>query len=139
MDIGTMFKISGSALGAEKRRLEVIAENLAGANTTRTAKGGPYRRQDVVFKTFKDHLGQARDNNAPDMVKATVQPDTRPFQMVFKPGHPDANEEGYVQMPNVNTMEEMTNMISATRSYEANVKAIQATKAMIRGALQIGQ
>jgi len=139
MDIGTLFQLSGSALGAEKRRLETIAQNLAGADVTRTADGTPYRRQDVVFKTFSAHLKEAGDKSAPKLVSAEVTEDPRPLRRVYQPGHPDADAEGYVEMPNVNTMEEMMNMISASRSYEANVRAIRATKDMVRNALRIGE
>jgi len=139
MDIGTLFQLSGSALGAEKKRLETIAENLAGAEVTHTADGTPYRRKDVVFKTFSAHLKDAADKNAPKLVTAEVAEDPRPFRSVYMPGHPDADADGYVKMPNVNVMEEMMNMISASRSYEANVKAIGATKDMIRNTLRIGE
>ena len=139
MDISTMFRISGSALGAQKQRLETIGQNLAGADVTRTAEGGPYRRQDVVFKTFSDALSKAQGGGGPKLVQASIQPDQRPFKEVYQPGHPDANPQGYVQMPNVNVMEEMVNMISASRSYEANVKVIGATKNMAAKALEIGQ
>ena len=139
MDISTMFRMSGAALGAQKHRLEVIGENLAGANVTRTANGTPYQRQEVVFKTFSDALSQAKGADAPKLVSASTELDQRPFKEVYQPGHPDANDQGYVSMPNVNTMEEMVNMISATRSYEANVKVITATKHMANKALEIGQ
>jgi flagellar basal-body rod protein FlgC len=139
MDVGTLFQISGSALGAEKKRLETIAENLAGAEVTRTADGTPYRRKDVVFKTFSAHLQDAADKSAPKLVEAQVTEDPRPFRSVYQPGHPDADANGYVRMPNVNVMEEMMNMISASRSYEANVKAIGATKDMVRNTLRIGE
>ncbi|MBI5136135.1 MAG: flagellar basal body rod protein FlgC [Nitrospirae bacterium] len=139
MDIATMLRISGSALGAQKRRLEVIAENLAGAEVTRTADGTPYRRQDVAFRSFSDQLAKAQGQDAPRLVAATTQADPRPFRNVYQPGHPDADAGGYVQMPNVNVMEEMANMISATRSYEANAKVVDATKQMTKQAMQIGQ
>ncbi len=139
MDIGTLLQISGSALGAQKRRLEVVAENLAGAEVTHTADGGPYRRKDVVFKTFHDHLNDARGERAPDLVKAEVALDPRPLPLVHDPGHPDADADGNVRMPNVNVTEEMMNMISASRSYEANVKAVGAAKQMARAALRIGE
>ncbi len=142
MDFSTMFRVSGSALGAQKQRLEVIAQNLAGANVTRTEDGGPYRRKDVVLKSFSEHLSQAQGagkSGGARMVKAEVVEDNGPFKNVYNPGHPDANAEGYVQMPNVNVMEEMASMISATRSYEANVKVIAATKGMIKQAMEIGR
>ena len=139
MDIGSMFQVSGSALGAEKRRLEAIAQNLAGAEVTRTADGTPYRRKEVVFKTFDAHLKDAAGKNAPPLVQAEESLDPRPFRTVHMPGHPDADADGNVQMPNVNVMEEMMNMISASRSYEANVKAVGAAKQMARAALRIGE
>jgi len=139
MDISTMFRVSGSALGAQKQRLEAIGQNLAGADVTRTDDGGPYRRKEVTFKTFSDVLNQAQGASAPKLVEASTSPDNRPFKEVYQPGHPDANPEGYVKMPNVNVMEEMVNMISATRSYEANTKVIGATKNMAAKALEIGQ
>jgi flagellar basal-body rod protein FlgC len=137
MDISGLFQLSGSALGAQKKRLEVIAENLAGAEVTRTADGTPYRRKDVVFKTFQDHLNAAK--GGPEMVEAQVTQDPRPFNRVHMPDHPDADADGYVDMPNVNVMEEMMNMISASRSYEANVRVLGATKDMVRNALRIGE
>lgn len=139
MDIGSLFQISGSALGAQKKRLEAVAENMAGAEVTRTEDGTPYRRKDVVFKTFHDHLRDASGQRAPDLVKAEVAEDPRPFNRVYDPDHPDADDEGYVRMPNVNVMEEMLNMISASRSYEANVRVVGATKDMARNALRIGE
>jgi len=139
MDIGTLLQISGSALGAQKKRLEVVAENLAGAEVTHTADGTPYRRKDVVFKTFRAHLDAAKGTDAPKLVRAEVAADPRPLPRVHNPGHPDADKDGYVTMPNVSVMEEMMNMISASRSYEANVKAVGATKQMARNALRIGE
>jgi len=136
MDIGTLLQISGAALGAQKKRLEVVAENLAGADVTHTADGTPYRRKDVVFKTFRDHLDAAR---GPDLVKAEVALDPRPLPLVHDPGNPDADKDGNVRMPNVNVAEEMMNMINASRSYEANVKAIGAAKQMAHAALRIGE
>jgi flagellar basal-body rod protein FlgC len=139
MDIGTLLQISGAALGAQKKRLEVVAENLANADVTRTADGTPYRRKDVVFKSFRDHLDAARGGQNPDLVRAEVALDPRPLPLVHDPGNPDADKDGNVRMPNVNVTEEMMNMISASRSYEANVKAIGAAKQMARAALRIGE
>ncbi len=139
MNMSTLFRISGSALDAQQQRLESISRNLAGANVTRTDKGGPYRREDVVFKSFSDHLSKAQGKDGSMLVSASVQSDPRPFKNVYQPEHPDADENGYVKMPNVNVMEEMANMISATRSYEANVKVIGAAKGMVRQAMEIGR
>jgi len=139
MDIGTLFRISGSALGAQRQRLQTVAENLAGAEVTNTGNGQPYQRQDTVFESFSDQLSKAQGGGKVNLVKAHSQADDRPCMNVYKPGHPDADDNGYVKMPNVNTMEEMSNMISASRSYEANVKVIESTKTMAARALAIGR
>ncbi|NIM06549.1 MAG: flagellar basal body rod protein FlgC [Armatimonadetes bacterium] len=125
--------ISASGLSAQRRRLDIIANNIANAETTRTAKGGPYRRQQVVF-TANDARGAVKGVNV-----TQVTEDPRPPKIVYRPGHPDADEKGFVAMPNVNVMEEMVDMVSATRSYEANVAAINAAKKMIRKALEISR
>ncbi|MHB9130789.1 MAG: flagellar basal body rod protein FlgC [Armatimonadota bacterium] len=122
--------ISATGLAAQRRRLDLIAENLANAETTRTPEGGPYKRQVAVFTANGESGGVT--------VSEVVQ-DTRPSRNVYQPGHPDANAEGYVQMPNVNGIEEMVDLVSATRSYEANVTALNASKAMTRKALEIGR
>jgi len=122
--------ISASGLSAQRRRLEVIARNLANAETTRTPEGGPYRRQMVVFTEALDQAG---------VQVAEVVDDPTPGKQIYEPGHPDANPQGYVTMPNVSVMTEMVDMIGATRSYEANVTALNATKSMIRKALELGR
>lgn len=132
-------------MAAERVRMNTISSNMANINTTRTPEGGPYRRKDAVFtampdqKNFGDILGA--DPRADfDRVQVTdIVYDKKAPLMKYEPGHPDANEEGYVAYPNVNLMEEMTNMIQAQRSYEANVQAIQATKDMALSALEIGR
>ena len=136
---------SSSGLSAQRIRMNVISSNLANANTTRTPEGGPYKRKDVLFaaqpqgESFKRML-QSRMHSALSGVKvAGVVEDGRPPEMKFDPGHPDANEEGYVPTPNINVIEEMVNMISATRSYEAGVSAINASKKMALKALEIGR
>ncbi|MFQ5455228.1 MAG: flagellar basal body rod protein FlgC [Nitrospirota bacterium] len=141
MDIERALSISASALNSQRIRMNVIASNLANINSTRTEEGGPYRRRDVVFAAvtnnvaFQDIL-EKQINNV-EVVK--IVEDQRPFKMVYNPQHPDANEEGYVALPNINLIEEMTNMISASRSYEANVTAINVTKSMTKKALEIGR
>ena len=122
--------VSGSGLSAQRRRLDLIAENLANAETTRTPEGGPYRRQSPVFATDLMQGG---------VVVSDVVADPRPPRTVYQPGHPDADAAGYVRMPNVEVVEEMVDMISATRSYEANVTALNAAKSMTRKALEIGR
>lgn len=123
--------VSASGLAAQRRRLDVVANNIANAETTRTPQGGPYRRQQVVFSAE-----QAGVEGQGVSVTQVVE-DQRPPRIVYRPGHPDADEKGFVAMPNVNVMEEMVDMVSATRSYEANVAAVDAAKAMVRKALEI--
>lgn len=140
------FRISGSGMTAQRARMNTIASNIANINTTRTPEGGPYRRKDVVFtsmpdgKSFGEVLTATDPKNDFQRVQVTdVVYDKKAPLLKYEPNHPDANEEGYVAYPNINLMEEMTNMIQATRSYEANVQAIQATKDMALSALEIGR
>lgn len=135
--------ISASALTAQRVRMDVIAENLANINTTRTVDGTPYQRRYVVFQqregdTFSRYLDNAQARAAGEGVRVTeIREDTSPFKLDYNPEHPDANEEGYVQMPNVDLAVEMVDMMAATRSYEANVTAINAVKSMALKALEI--
>jgi flagellar basal-body rod protein FlgC len=129
---------------AQRKRIETISTNLANINTTRTSEGGPYRRRSVVFSAVHstDNFGKQLDSALKDHVRevqvtGVVQDHEEP-KMVYNPEHPDADERGYVAMPNVNLMVEMVDMISATRSYEANVASINATKGMISKAISIG-
>lgn len=138
--------ISASGLTAEKLRMDVISRNIANVNTTRTADGNPYRRQVVVFQegdrqmSFSDYLSDASRSLICSGVKVTgITEDKTPFKSVYDPGHPDADEKGYVKMPNVDIMTEMVNMISASRAYEANVTAINSAKSMALKALEIGR
>lgn len=142
-------EISASGLSAQRTRLNIIAQNLANAQTTRTAEGGPYRRQVTVFQAvpFVSHLKRAMDG--PDyaagrdprrgVLVSGVEGDTAPFKKVYDPTHPDADKAGYVTYPNVNVVVEMTNLINASRSYEANVAAVSASKSMALKALEIGR
>ena len=132
---------SGSALSAERVRMDVTAENLANAQSTRTANGqGPYRRKEVVMQeasagvgpNFADSLQAARGVKVAGIVE-----DPTPSRRVYDPGHPDADAQGYVEMPNVNTVTEMTDLIGASRAYEANVTAMQTTKAMFARTLDL--
>jgi flagellar basal-body rod protein FlgC len=132
---------SGSALSAERVRMDVTAENLANAQSTRTANGqGPYRRKEVVMQeagagvgpNFADSLQAARGVKVAGIVE-----DPSPSRKVYDPGHPDADAKGYVSMPNVNTVTEMTDLIGASRAYEANVTAMQTTKSMFARTLDI--
>lgn len=125
--------VSASGLTAQRRRLDAIANNLANAETTRTARGGPYRRQEVVFTT--NDIG----NNPAGVEVTELIEDPRAGKLIYRPGHPDANAQGFVNMPNVNVMEEMVDMVSATRSYEANIQAVDAAKDMVKKALEIAR
>jgi len=146
MNLFGMLEVSGSALGAERQRAEVVASNMANAQTTRTAAGGPYRRQLVVFQAqrvprFSFALGGAlaglqRERSSAVRVAAVVS-DQRPPVMRFEPGHPDANPQGYVAYPQVDPIEEMTDLLSAVRAYALNASAVQATKNMITQSLDL--
>ncbi len=140
------FRIGGSGMAAQRARMNTISSNLANINTTRTAEGGPYRRKDVVFTAMPDtkSFGEVLNVDDPkadfNRVQVTdVVYDKKAPLLKYEPHHPDANEEGYVAYPNINMMEEMTNMVQAQRSYEANVQAVQATKDMALSALEIGR
>ncbi|MBY0553655.1 flagellar basal body rod protein FlgC [bacterium] len=140
------FRIGGSGMAAQRARMNTISSNMANINTTRTPEGGPYRRKDVVFEAIPDSksFGDIMSVNDPksdfNRVQVTdVVYDKKAPILKYDPSHPDANPEGYVAYPNINLMEEMTNMIQASRSYEANVQAIQATKDMALSALEIGR
>jgi flagellar basal-body rod protein FlgC len=127
--------ISSSGLFAQRVRLDAIASNIANVNTTRTDKGGPYRRQEVVFRA---HSGGLQSGNGGVQVDE-VMDDPAPPKIVHDPSHPDAGADGNVAMPNVNIVEEMVDMVTATRAYEANVQAITAAKSMVSKALEIGR
>jgi len=144
MNLMGVLDISASALTAERQRAEVLASNLANAQTTRTAKGGPYQRQLVVFQTrstvkgrFAGMLSRFSDRYAQGVEVARVVPDPTPPVQRYEPAHPDANSQGYVAYPSVNPIEEIVNLMGAARSYELNVAAVQATKNMISASLEI--
>jgi flagellar basal-body rod protein FlgC len=132
------FDISASGIFAQRVRMDAIANNIANADSTRTENGGPYRRQTVTFKAVYD---DAVGNHAvPAGVKVdSVRESATNYRTVYDPGHPDADANGYVRMPNVNVVEEMVDMISATRAYEANVTALNAAKQMNSSAIDIGK
>lgn len=147
-------KIAGSALSAQRLRMSTISNNLANAQTTRTQEGGPYKRQEVVFQSrFENHLldriraARSNDSHLPfnntshhgGVIASQIQEDETPGKEMYEPGHPDANAEGYVLYPNINVVQEMTNMMSANRSYEASVTAFQSMKSMALKALEIGR
>ncbi len=136
--------VSASALSAERLRMNTISSNLANAQTTRTPEGGPYRRKDPVFQAnpvpeFSQVLKGAMEVPMHKVQVVDIVSDPNPPKMVYNPEHPDANPEGFVAMPNVNTMEEMVNMISASRSYQTNIEVMDASKRMLQQTLSLGQ
>ncbi|MEW6720207.1 MAG: flagellar basal body rod protein FlgC [Thermodesulfobacteriota bacterium] len=128
--------ISGSALEAQRRRMNVIASNLANAQSTRTEEGGPYKRQDVVFSSV---ALEANSAELKGVKVADIVTDGKPPRQVYDPGHPDADTEGFVQMPDINAMEEMVNMMMAFRAYEASVATYNAAKTMMLKSLELGR
>lgn len=142
MDFFTAFDISSSALTAQRTRMNIISSNLANIYSTESYEGGPYRRRDVVFSAEalegREFNRVLRDTLHSVHVTDVIE-DQRPFKSVYDPYHPNADKNGYVYYPNVNVMEEMVNMMAATRSYEANVNVLRTTKGMIQKALEIGK
>jgi flagellar basal-body rod protein FlgC len=131
-------QISASGLSAERTRMEVIANNIANANTTRDTNGRPFRRREVVFATeFANVLSGDPRNHATGVRVAGINEDASELPKVYRPGHPDADSDGYVTMPNVNLSNEMVDLITATRGYEANLKVLNAYKDSIRQSLAI--
>lgn len=138
IDILTGIQSTSAALAAERQRLDVISENIANANTTHGPDGKPYQRKVVVFESA---LQQAMNGGvaAPMLRVAGIEKDPRPFEMVYQPGSPDADEHGMVAMPNVNIHEEMADMISAERTFEANLAVIKNARMMALQVLAIGK
>jgi len=152
LSVFTALRASASGLTAQRLRMDLITNNIANAETTRTPEGGAYRRQQVLFSPrmvgripfFNQLRGDAVRGNPPGVQMEGVQPvaiveDQSPTRMVYDPTHPDANPAGFVEYPNVNTVTEMTDMLSATRSYEANVTVLNAAKAMAQRAIDIAR
>ncbi len=137
--------ISASALTAQRLRMDIVAENVANIETTRTAEGDPYRRQYVIFQerndtNFSEYLNESISGSAGEGVRvAEIVEDPSALKLVYDPTHVDADEFGYVSLPNVDLAQEMLDMMSATRSYEANVTVLNATKGMASSALEIGR
>lgn len=132
-----LFKVSSSALEAQRIRMNTIASNMANAQTTRTEAGGPYVKKNVVFQTMPIN-GKASEGLDGVRVSGVVE-DTKPPIVIYEPGHPDADENGYVSTPDINVIEEMANMMMALRAYEANVRAFNISKGMYQKALEIGR
>lgn len=146
MNILSSMEVSSSGMAAQRYRMNIIAANIANAQTTRTPEGGPYRRREVIFgalpaqRSFEEELRSHVKPDDPLHVKVLgVAIDERPPLLKYDPAHPDSNEEGYVAMPNIDPLEEMVNLMLATRSYQANVAAFNATKSMALRALEIGR
>ena len=145
MDFLTNMKISSSGLAVQRKRMETISSNLANLETTRTPEGGPYRRKDVLVtampladefgNTFKNALG---DKLTKVQVADVVEDQSEP-RLVYNPSHPDANDLGYVAMPNIDQMTEIVNMVTTQRSFEANITALNASKAMAIRAIDLGR
>ncbi|WP_249869790.1 flagellar basal body rod protein FlgC [Oceanobacillus saliphilus] len=149
MSIFNAINTSGSALTAQRLRMDVVSSNIANAQSTRAVlnENGefePYRRKMVVMQqadsSFKSFLQHAQNANSVSGVKvASIVEDEQPFKLVYNPDHPDSNEAGYVEMPNVDPLREMVDLMSSTRSYEANITALNASKSMLMKALEIGK
>jgi flagellar basal-body rod protein FlgC len=129
---------SASALAAERVRMEVISQNIANANTTRGIDGRPYQRQRVIFETVLDQA-QGLGSTPHPVAVSRIEKDSRPARLVFNPGHPDANADGMLALPNVNIHEEMADMIVASRAFEANLAVVRNARSMAMQTLAIGR
>ena len=140
MDLMTAMQVSAAGLTTQRTRMNVVSSNLANINTTRTPEGGPYRRKQVIVTAapVQNRFGQMLSDRIREPKVVSITEDQTPFQRVFDPSHPDADDKGYVRLPNVNLMKEMVDMLSATRAYEANTAAINSVKNMARRAIEIG-
>lgn len=145
MDILTGMRVSASGMTAQRTRMNTISSNIANIDTTRTPEGGPYRRKDVLLeampeaRSFGEILINPPQKDIARVQVTDVAVDRKAPLMKYDPTHPDANQDGYVAYPNINLMEEMANMIQATRAYDANVSAMNATKDMAMTSLEIGR
>lgn len=145
MDLDNSFKISASGLRASRTWLNVISANLANINTTKTADGKPYERRTVIYESvpsresFDEVLDGVFEEDLQKVKVSAIVSDERGFKEVYDPGHPDADDQGVVQMPNINTVEEMVNLVMASRSYEANLAAMNTSKQLALKAIEIGK
>lgn len=139
MSVFHAMNVSASGLTAERLRLDVVAGNIANANTTRTEDGGAYRRKVAVFEEYLVQSGSSSKKKVGGVMAQEIVEDPSEMKRVYDPTHPDADELGYVEMPNVDLLTEMTDMMVATRAYEANVTAMNASKGMYVKALEIGR
>lgn len=143
MSLFSSIDVSASGMAAQRERTEVLVENLANSETTRTPEGGPYRRRDVVFTedpglgSFSSELGSAMGSGVEGVAVSEIAIDNSAPEMRYQPGHPDANKDGYVAYPKINPAEDMVDLLGASRGYEANVAAISAVKDMINKSLDL--
>jgi flagellar basal-body rod protein FlgC len=148
MNLFQMFAISGAGMAAQRERMSVISGNLANTETTRTPEGGPYRRRDILFEAvpaqgeFADILSESFFDRGAGLLSvevAGIRQSSRAPRQIFDPNHPDANGDGYVALPDINAIEELVDLMSAVRSYEANLTAYNTTKGLVRRLLEIGR
>ena len=142
MSMFTGFKILGSGLSAQRVRMNLTSSNLANAHTTRTEEGGAYRRKDPVFQAVPTAANRANDpltSNLTEVNVSDIVPDDTPLPLVYDPSHPDAGPDGFVELPNVNIVEETVNMINASRSFEANAQAFETLRGMMQRAIDMGR
>lgn len=145
MDFMTALDIGASALSAERTHMNIISMNLANAKTTRTTEGGPYKRRSVILEAlpvdapFSKQMKSLMDQDLRGVRVERLAVDQRPAKLVYEPGHPDANEDGFVAYPDINVVEEMAALMTAQRGYEANVTTVDTIKAMYTKALEINR
>jgi flagellar basal-body rod protein FlgC len=143
MSLFSVMSVSASGMAAQRARAELLVENLANAETTRTAEGGPYRRKDVIFSTepveasFSSVFEEAAGSALTGVKVADIVVDDREPERRYLPGHPDADKDGYVAFPRINPAEDMVDLMGAARSYEANVSAMSAVKDMIQRSIDL--
>ena len=145
MDFFSALRIATTGLSVQRTRMNLTSSNLANVETTRTAEGGPYQRRSAVIaavplsETFEEVFGDALHDKTHGAEVVAIAADGAQGRLVYDPSHPDANIDGYVEMPNVNPITEMVDMLTASRTYEANVTAVKAIKSMAQNALDIGE
>lgn len=140
MSFLSSLNIAGSALTAQRFRMDVVSQNIANVDTTRTQNGEPYARKMVVMRErFSDVLDTQRDRIGQGVEISEIVEDNKAYKLVYEPDHPDADQQGYVRYPNIDMVKEMMDMMSASRSYDANVTTVNAIKTMAMSALQIGR
>ncbi len=144
MDFDSAMKISASGLTANRTWINVLSANLANVNTTKTTDGTPYARKTVIYESkasggFAEQLNSIMGEGAEKVEVSDIVSDQRDFRKVYDPGHPDADDKGIVMMPNINPVEEMANLVNASRSYEANLAALQTAKVLAIKAIEIGK